>query len=75
MSRNAARAMRDLAECLEEEAADMPTGMAYATIAALARAHRKAADRIEAWSGDVGQGNGPVTVPEEYRGKGAGHKR
>jgi hypothetical protein len=55
MSRNAARAMRDLAECLDEEAADLPAGMAFATLSAMARAHRKAAERIEAWSGDVGQ--------------------
>jgi hypothetical protein len=56
MSRNAARAMRDLADCLDAEAEDLPPGMAYATLSAMARAHRKAAERIEAWSGDVGQG-------------------
>lgn len=56
MSRNAARAMRDLADCMDEEAAEMPPGMAFSTLSAMARAHRKAAERIEAWSGDVGQG-------------------
>lgn len=73
MSRNAARAMRDLAECLDEEAADLPAGMAFAAVSAMARAHHKAAARIEAWAGDVGQGNGPVQVPPEYTG-GAGQK-
>lgn len=57
MSRNAARAMRDLAECLDEEAAELPAGTAFATLSAIARARHKAAERIEAWSGDVGQGS------------------
>lgn len=64
MSRNAARAMRDLAECLDEEAAGMPAGMAWATMTAMARAHRKAAERIERWSDPV---------PPEYV-NGAGQK-
>lgn len=58
MSRNAARAMRDLAECMREEAEDLPAGMAKATLFAMSRAHDAAAKRIEAWSGDVGQGTG-----------------
>lgn len=58
MSRSAARAMRDLAECMDEEAEDMPAGQGFAVMKAMARAHRKAADRIERWSGDVGQGSG-----------------
>lgn len=74
MSRNAARAMRDLADCLDAEAEEMPTGMAFATIAALARAHRAAADRIDAWAGEGG--DGPVPVPAEYReGNGAGRRK
>lgn len=72
MSRNAARAMRDLAECLDEEAAELPAGMAFAAVSAMARAHHKAAARIEAWSGDVGQG--ALEVPAEYRQGGAGQK-
>lgn len=47
MSLAAAQAMRDLAECLDEEAEALPAGMAFATLAAMARAHRKCADRIE----------------------------
>lgn len=50
MSAAAARAMRDLAACLREEAEALPPGMAFATLSAMARAHDKAADRIEAWS-------------------------
>ena len=50
MSRNAARAMRDLADCMREEAEDLPAGMAKATMFAMERAHRKAAARIEGWS-------------------------
>lgn len=42
--------MRDLADCLDEEADELPAGMAFATVKAMARAHRKAAERIEKWS-------------------------
>lgn len=57
MSKNAARAMRDLADCLQEEADRMPAGMAWAAVAAMSRAHRSAAERIEGWStGDQGEG-------------------
>jgi hypothetical protein len=52
MSKAAARAMRDLADCMDGEAADLPAGMAYATMTAMARAHRKAAERIERWTTD-----------------------
>lgn len=48
MSLAAAAAMRDLADCMDEEAEDLPAGMAFATMKAMARAHRKCADRIEA---------------------------
>jgi ubiquinone biosynthesis protein UbiJ len=48
MSLAAAQAMRDLADCLQEEADALPPGMAFAAVAAQARAHRKCADRIEA---------------------------
>lgn len=69
MSRNAARAMNDLADALEEEAKGLPPGMAYATLQAMARAHRRAADRIEAWSAD----GATPSVPPEFIG-GAGQK-
>jgi hypothetical protein len=48
MSLAAAQAMRDLADCLKEEAEALPPGMAFATLSAMERAHRKCADRIEA---------------------------
>lgn len=48
MSMAAAAAMRDLADCMDEEAEGLPAGMAFATMKAMARAHRKCADQIEA---------------------------
>lgn len=47
MSQAAARAMRILADCLDDEAADMPPGQGFATMSAMARAHRRCADRLE----------------------------
>lgn len=64
MSRDAARAMRDLAECMDDEAEDLQPGDPHDIMRALARAHRRAAERIEAWSS---------RVPPEYR-HGAGQK-
>ncbi len=69
MSRAAAQAMRDLAECLDQEAEAMPAGTGFQIMGALARAHRAAADRIEARS-DAGERK----VPEEYRAGQAGSK-
>jgi hypothetical protein len=66
--------MRDVAECIDEEAEALGAGTVYGVAKLLARAHHKAADRIEVWSGDVGQG-GPVPVPPEFMQPGAGHKR
>lgn len=48
MSLAAAQAMRDLADCLKEEADALPVGNAFAVLSAMERAHRKCADRIEA---------------------------
>lgn len=48
MSQAAARAMRILADCMDAEANEMPAGQGYATMTAMARAHRRAADLIEA---------------------------
>lgn len=66
MSRAAARAMRDLAECIDEEAEELGAGTVYGVAKLLARAHHKAADRIERWSEQP-------DIPPEYRG-GAGQK-
>lgn len=72
MSLAAAQAMRDLADCMKIEADLLPRGSAKTTMAAMARAHATAADRIEAWVGSSSGGRLPV--PLEYR-DGAGRKR
>lgn len=65
MSLAAAKAMDDLADCLDEAAEEMPAGQGYAVMRGLARAHRAAAARIRARAQqEIG---GPVEVPEEYR--------
>lgn len=48
MSQAAARAMRLLADCMDAEAAEMPAGQGFATMTAMARAHRRCADQLEA---------------------------
>lgn len=70
MSEAAARAMDDLADCLHEEACALPPGMAFATLSAMARAHRAAAVKIRARAAA-----GPVTCPPEYQAGGAGTRR
>ena len=75
MSLAAAQAMDDLADCLDEEAEDLPAGTAYATLAAMARAHRKAAERIRARASQV---NGKVPMPPDVAAtakEGAGRRR
>lgn len=63
MSLAAVAAMRDLADCLNDEAHKM-SGPNKALLHAMVRAHNAAASRIEA---RVTEANGPVEVPEEYR--------
>lgn len=74
MSLAAAQAMDDLAEALEQEAEELPPGMAFAAISAMARAHRKTAAKIrERAQREIG---GPLPVPDEYKaGNGAGQRR
>lgn len=73
MSEAAAKAMDDLADCLGEEAEALPAGMAFATLSAMARAHRKAAARIRARSGAIS--NGPVACPAEFQSGQAGSRQ
>lgn len=65
MSLAAAQAMDDLADALEAEAEEMPTEMAFAAIAAMARAHRKTAAKIRARA-EAAIG-GPLPVPPEFQ--------
>lgn len=68
MSLTAAKAMHILADCLEEEAKDMPAGQGFQMMAAMGRAHRKAAERIEAaWAeanAAISGGDGPRFNPK-----------
>jgi hypothetical protein len=72
VSRLAALAMRDLADCLDEEAERLPPHLFKAGVrelmSAMARAHRVAADRIEA------RVEKPE-VPPEYRAGQAGSRK
>lgn len=68
MSREAARAMRDLAECFDEVAEEMPAGMAFACVQAMAQAHRKCAERLEARYGKLEEGLG-LNEPPRFKTK------
>jgi hypothetical protein len=71
MSRAAAAAMRDLADCLDEEAEgdNFPVGTGYQIMKGLARAHRAAADRIEARAAKS------EPVPAKFKSGQAGTRR
>lgn len=71
MSLAAARAMRDLAECIQEEADECGPGNAFAILSALGRAHARCADRLEVRAKEAEKALGPgMPMPEKRRARG-----